>query len=80
MTGEVVRYNVLNGRFAIRTTRGHVVAELLNGQVAEGATLTWDEPVSTPACLYSGSGSVVEATILDVDVPWREVMELLGPW
>jgi hypothetical protein len=80
MTGEVVRYNVQNGRFAIATPRGYIVAELRVGQVAEGMNVEWEEPVSSPAYFSCGTARSVEATIVDVDVPGREMMQLLGPW
>ena len=79
MTGEVVRYNVSNGRFAIATPRGYIIAELRVGRVAEGMKVDWEEPVSSPGSFYCGTASV-EATIVDVDVPGREMMQLLGPW
>ena len=80
MTGEVVRYNVSNGRFAIATPRGYIVAELHDGRVAEGLKVDWDEPISTPAHFSSATARTIEATIIDVDVPGREMMQLLGPW
>jgi hypothetical protein len=80
MTGEVVRYNVSNGRFAIATPRGYIVAELHVGQVGEGLQVDWDEPISTPARFCTTTARNIEASIIDVDVPGREMMQLLGPW
>lgn len=80
MTGEVVRYNVSNGRFAIATTRGYIIAELRAGRVAEGMKVDWEEPVSSPAHFGCGTARGIEAIIVDVDVPGREMMQLLGPW
>ena len=79
MTGEVVRYNVANGRFAIYSHGAYIVAELRAGTVAEGMTLEWDDPISTPARFLT-SRRMVEANVVDVDVPGRELMDLLGPW
>ena len=79
MTGEVVRYNVFNGRFAIFSKGVYIVAQLRAGAVAEGLKLAWDDPIHTPAH-FGSNGKTVEATIIDVDVPGREVMDLLGPW
>jgi hypothetical protein len=80
MSGEVVRYNILSGRFAVLTRCGFIVAELRSGQVAEGLILEWEDPIYTPARFQSATRSVVEAAIVDINVPSRELMALLGPW
>jgi hypothetical protein len=80
MNGEVVRYNVLSGRFAVVTRNGYIIAELRAGSVAEGMSVEWADPISTPAHFRTTTGSRVEATIVDVDVSGRELMDLLGPW
>ena len=80
MRGEVVRYNVLSGRFAIITNGGYIVAELRTGSVAEGTVVDWEDPIRSPSHFKTKNGNRVEATIVDVDVPGRELMDLLGPW
>ena len=80
MSGEVIRYNVQNGRFAIVTKGGYIIAELRAGKVAEGMNIEWTDPISTPAHFRTTNGNQVEATIVDVDVPGRQLMDLLGPW
>jgi hypothetical protein len=80
MSGEVVRYNVVNGRFAIHTRGGYIVAQLRAGAVAEGMSVEWEDPIRSPFHFHTPNGNQVEATIVDVDVPGRELMDLLGPW
>ena len=81
MRGEVVRYTVLSGRFVIVTSGGYIVAELRTGAVAEGTVVDWEDPIRSPSHFFkTKSGNRVEVTIVDVDVPGRELMDLLGPW